>query len=630
MDLQAYSWACGSSIRAISEPAEPAGATEESSEIRPNTGHQVHGLLSVWATAVHVAAAEGDVEDIETELGPAVGIPVGEPAIPSISEASDEENQLVEEQDVHEAIGEEKDVKCGRSPLQELPLDAEPGQNPCPAVSVVDSKELVKETTSDKDVGFLALLSAWSDDRPASRLLEEARSMPTIPSTAVPTRVLGTRDGRAPSKDFLKSLRSRFAKSRAPSPPPESKRWTTQDFYLYFGTDGALKPRSELRPVTEEDIAKEMQHTSRASPLLAELRMQLAADKVVKAPSTYSSFQRHLLTIGELCQLPVAEVLPVPRVRRADDLKAPICVEKQRGWKMRSWGMAFWSYECGEAACDCFRQYPPSTSSSDPCQLPVRARVDELGKYINILQDMDPQCSEDHYLAYPRYLASWHPFESIPKARRLFEQDLNARRKLWNPPGLKDHSAKWFDHCCLAVGLNTVPELAQQDSLQFGPPGMLTRLHVENCSAHVWHAQIQGRRMFVMFPPQDSERLYGHRTEASASGRDMREWISAVDIFSPAQKHSRFAECRAHVVMLEPGETVIVPAGWWQCSLSLEPFTTMSRRFWNRSNRLGMCDEIARLSDCREPGPRQRMRLDSQLPLLREQIQEDDLSSGGD
>eukprot|EP00913_Durusdinium_trenchii_P000347 g318.t1 len=91
------------------------------------------------------------------------------------------------------------------------------------------------------------------------------------------------------------------------------------------------------------------------------------------------------------------QVLPVPRVRRADDLKAPICVEKQRGWKMRSWGMAFWSYECGEAACDCFRQYPPSTSSSDPCQLPVRARVDELGKYINILQDMDPQCSEETF-----------------------------------------------------------------------------------------------------------------------------------------------------------------------------------------------------------------------------------------
>ena len=28
----------------------------------------------------------------------------------------------------------------------------------------------------------------------------------------------------------------------------------------------------------------------------------------------------------------------------------------------RSWGLAFWSYECGEAACNCFREYPPSWS----------------------------------------------------------------------------------------------------------------------------------------------------------------------------------------------------------------------------------------------------------------------------
>ena len=109
-----------------------------------------------------------------------------------------------------------------------------------------------------------------------------------------------------------------------------------------------------------------------------------------------------------------AEVLPVSRSRRAPDiLKSPVCrvpilavqrpqpslhrmgegIEKQRGWKMRtavpgktglscslgyrSWGIAYWSYECGQvlsmthaisayqcpgflqAACDCFRRYPP-------------------------------------------------------------------------------------------------------------------------------------------------------------------------------------------------------------------------------------------------------------------------------
>ena len=35
------------------------------------------------------------------------------------------------------------------------------------------------------------------------------------------------------------------------------------------GTDGAIKPRVEAWPSVEEEMAKEMQSTSRASPLLA-------------------------------------------------------------------------------------------------------------------------------------------------------------------------------------------------------------------------------------------------------------------------------------------------------------------------------------------------------------------------
>ena len=35
------------------------------------------------------------------------------------------------------------------------------------------------------------------------------------------------------------------------------------------GTDGAIKPRVEPWPSVEEEMAKEMQSTSRASPLLA-------------------------------------------------------------------------------------------------------------------------------------------------------------------------------------------------------------------------------------------------------------------------------------------------------------------------------------------------------------------------
>lgn len=154
----------------------------------------------------------------------------------------------------------------------------------------------------------------------------------------------------------------------------------------------------------------------------------------------------------------------------------------------------------------------------------------------------------------------------------------------------------------------------------------------------MWHAQITGRRIFVMFPPQATERLQAR--QGTMATREAREWTSPVELFSRARQCSSLPE--AHLVLLEPGETLIIPAGWWQCSVALEPFTTMSRRFWNRQNRLAVCDELARLSDLRDASKSQRMRLASQLPLLREQIQEaqtskslpgaskDDLSSGAD
>lgn len=637
MDLQAYSWACGSSIRAISGPKKTLNTKDPTHEESVQPTH-AQGLLSLWAAAVHVAAAQGDVEDIESELGPAISLRAETKSVPMFASIDEIEDGCQEIDSPHSRDTEKENLsenKMGTGVLDQKNDDEKTILHDGNRTSIVPLAEIRRDsaTGNDADAGFLALLSAWSDDAPASKLLENARLEPAKISTKQNKKAEHSRvekAGKTPSKVVLEKLRSKFPHTRASSPPPESKRWRTQDFDIYFGTDGAIKPRAEPWPTLEEDVAKEMQSTSRSSPLLAELRMQLAADRVTRAPSDYSSFSKHLSDKGDPRQLPVAEVIAVQRARRApEDLTAPVCVEKQRGWKMRSWGMAFWSYECGEAACECFRQYPPSTGSSDPGQIPVRARVDELGKYINILHDMDPQCAEDRYLAYPRYIASWSPFGSIPKAKRLFEQDLNSRRRHWAPPGLKDKTPKWFDLCCLAVGLQIVQELAAQDTLQFGPAGAVTRLHVENNMAHVWHSQIQGRRMFVMFSPQETEKLAGQSCKG-AFGRENREWTSSVDIFSTGQKRGRLSETSAHVVVLEPGETVLVPAGWWQCSVALEPFTTISRRFWNRSNRLGICDEIARLSDLREPGPSQRMRLESQLPGLREQIQEDDLSSGED
>lgn len=616
MDLQAYSWACGSSIRCLAGDEEDAVRQADANSGPGPLGEVVlaRGLVSVWAAAVQVAADYGDVEDVEAELGPYAA------AIVSASKFELKE-------DDEENGSEKEDPEESKRPPEEAPR-AE--------VSLVNSELQLAMPEKARDGpaagldGFLGLLSAWSDDAPATRLLEEARQI----------KKPGALAGKAPAeprrplkKESLEKLRSeRFPCSRAPSPPSETRHWRQKDFELYFGSDGVLQPRAEPEPNSEELLAQEMRQTSQASPLLAEMRMQLAQDKVVQPPSEYAAFCQHLLDhCGDMRTVPAGEVLPIPRSRRAPDvLKSPICIEKQRGWKMRSWGMAYWSYECGQAACDCFRRYPPSTAESDASHARcLRARVDEFAKYVNMVRDMDPQCKEENYLAYPRYLACWSPF-GIPKLKPLWEQDLKSGRKLWGPPGLKDLSAKWFDMCCLAVGLLFEPELAQQDTLQFGPPGMLVRPYIEDCSAHVWHAQIQGRRMFALFAPQESATLEKQTVPVSQTlGVDVhaRSRTSSIDIFASSQ---RLKDSQCYMALLEPGETLIIPAGWWQCSVALEPFTTISRRFWNRSNRLGVCDVIAKRSDASDLGPRQKSHLISQLPVLREQMQQEDMSSGED
>ena len=91
MDLQAYSWACGSSIRAISgtEGTLNQDPTQDEESVQPT---HAQGLLSLWAAAVHVAAAQGNVEDIESELGPAVSLRAEREPVPmfaSIDETED-------------------------------------------------------------------------------------------------------------------------------------------------------------------------------------------------------------------------------------------------------------------------------------------------------------------------------------------------------------------------------------------------------------------------------------------------------------------------------------------------------------------------------------------------------------
>ena len=47
----------------------------------------------------------------------------------------------------------------------------------------------------------------------------------------------------------------------------------------------------------------------------------------------------------------------------------------------------------------------------------------------------------------------------------------------------------------------------QLPRLSLGAPGCISRLHVTNNGAHTWYTQIEGRRLFFLFAPQETSNL---------------------------------------------------------------------------------------------------------------------------
>ena len=57
----------------------------------------------------------------------------------------------------------------------------------------------------------------------------------------------------------------------------------------------------------------------------------------------------------------------------------------------------------------------------------------------------------------------------------------------------------------------------QLPRLSLGAPGCISRLHVTNNGAHTWYTQIEGRRLFFLFAPQETSNLAEDGREKSGN-----------------------------------------------------------------------------------------------------------------
>uniref|UniRef100_A0A6U9LT67 JmjC domain-containing protein n=1 Tax=Zooxanthella nutricula TaxID=1333877 RepID=A0A6U9LT67_9DINO len=368
--------------------------------------------------------------------------------------------------------------------------------------------------------------------------------------------------------------------------PPQAKFWREADLDAFFGSSGEVLPQDGGR--VADDLS--------SCALLARLRGKLAEAKIDAATAEHRSFCRHIRERAEdVRQLPgAAACAEVPRQARAPELlKAPVLVERVRMWVGRRWNAAFWRREMGGAGWKCRARAPAFEGdlASHADALAEVCTAAEYVDYVHVLQQQDPLCEEDKGLAYPRVtFYDWPAFSLGAKA--LFD---NSWREL-APPGVTDYSLRWLRRwSAVCRDMPAMDQFARMHRVTIAAAGTVSRLHVENYSAHVWLTQIEGSRMFFLFPPQ-ARGLY----EESGGGVVDPETVHAytskaspVDIFFPNRKrHPLFADAKAQVAVLNPGESLVVPSGWWQHSVALEMSVTLHHAFWNVTNRGGVVDAV--------------------------------------
>lgn len=98
----------------------------------------------------------------------------------------------------------------------------------------------------------------------------------------------------------------------------------------------------------------------------------------------------------------------------------------------------------------------------------------------------------------------------------------------------------------------------------YGPAGTVTPLHHD--PVNLLLAQVSGRKLVRMIPPYQTPFLYNYIGV-----------FSQVDLENPDyQKYPLFKNVRPIEFVLEPGEVIFIPVGWWHHVRSLEPSISVS------------------------------------------------------
>jgi histone arginine demethylase JMJD6 len=141
-------------------------------------------------------------------------------------------------------------------------------------------------------------------------------------------------------------------------------------------------------------------------------------------------------------------------------------------------------------------------------------------------------------------------------------------------------------------------------------------LHWDGYHTHAFLMQFYGRKEFYVYDPGQSELLYPRPDVPNLS---QCADIHHVDL----EKFPRFAEARPAVFVLEPGETLFIPSGWWHTTRMLSPSISLSCNVGNATNWRAMRKDLVAKSS-----PLNRLKATAYLTLKSALFTAQDLLAG--
>ncbi|KTF81037.1 hypothetical protein cypCar_00011531 [Cyprinus carpio] len=108
----------------------------------------------------------------------------------------------------------------------------------------------------------------------------------------------------------------------------------------------------------------------------------------------------------------------------------------------------------------------------------------------------------------------------------------------------------------------------RDSTLWIGTQGANTPCHLDSYGCNLVF-QIQGRKRWHLFPPDDTHCLYPTRIPYEESSVFSRVSVVHPDL----KKFPAFRRARVHTVTLQPGQVLFVPRHWWHYVESVDPVT---------------------------------------------------------